>query len=110
MYKNEKAFTLIEMLIVLLIISVLIILIVPTLSNSSKEINKKGCTALVIVVQAQANLYELEKEVAPTSLEDLITDQYIKEEQTKCSNGTELKYEDGIVSQELVPGDSGDGI
>lgn len=98
MYKNKKGFTLIEMLIVLMIISVLIILIVPTLSNSSKDINKKGCDALVSVVQAQVNLFQLEKGKLPTNLSALVSEKYIKDEQKKCSNGTELNYSDGIVS------------
>lgn len=41
MFKNERGFTLIEMLIVLMIISVLIILIVTNLSGKSEEVNEK---------------------------------------------------------------------
>lgn len=108
MYKNEKGFTLIEMLIVLLIISVLIILIVPSLSNSSKEINNKGCKALVTVVQAQVNLYELEKEIVLNSLDELATAGYITNDQKTCSNGTELTFEGGIVKQKEGPIDSED--
>lgn len=98
MYKNKKGFTLIEMLIVLMIISVLIILIVPTLSHSSKDINKKGCVALVTVVQSQVHLYELDKGKLPSNLQTLVDGKYIKEEQTKCSNGIDLDYSGGIVS------------
>lgn len=98
MYTNKKGFTLIEMLIVLMIISVLIILIVPTLSHSSKDINDKGCVALVSVVQSQVNLYQLDKGKLPTDLSTLVTEKYINEEQKKCSNGIELIYSKGIVS------------
>ncbi|MBD1222742.1 prepilin-type N-terminal cleavage/methylation domain-containing protein [Virgibacillus halodenitrificans] len=49
MLKNNRGFTLIEMLIVLMIISVLIILIVPNLSGKSKQVHDKGCEALVNV-------------------------------------------------------------
>lgn len=105
MFKNEKAFTLIEMLIVLMIISVLIILIVPTLSDSSKDINKKGCDALVTVVQAQVNLYQLEKGKLPADLSTLVNDKYINEEQRKCSNGMELTYSNGVVSLSSTSGE-----
>src|SRR5699024_7781847 len=90
MLKNEKAFTLIEMLIVLFIISVLIILIVPNLNKSSKDIDEQGCEALVAVAQAQVNLYYLEKRVYPTDLEELVDDGYLTDKQTQCSNGEAL--------------------
>lgn len=98
LYKNNKGFTLIEMLIVLMIISVLIILIVPTLSNSSKDINDKGCRALVSVVQAQINLFQLEEEKLPANLSELVSKKYITDEQKKCSNNAELNYSNGTVS------------
>src|SRR5699024_11489782 len=58
MFKNNRGFTLIEMLIVLMIISVLIMLIVPNLSGKTKEVNDKGCDALVSVVQTQVDRSE----------------------------------------------------
>ncbi|HLQ98457.1 MAG TPA: competence type IV pilus major pilin ComGC [Candidatus Dormibacteraeota bacterium] len=94
MLKKEAGFTLIEMLIVLLIISVLIILIVPNLSKSSKGIDEQGCEALISVVQAQVNLYYLENRVYPTTLQQLVDDGYLAEEQTKCSNGESLVIND----------------
>lgn len=90
MLNNQKGFTLIEMLIVLMIISVLIILIVPNLGKKGKEVNEKGCHALVSVVQAQTDAYILEKGSAPTSLDVLVNDGYIKEEQKTCSNNKVL--------------------
>jgi len=94
MLKRESGFTLIEMLIVLLIISVLIILIVPNLSKSSKGIDEQGCEALKSVVQAQLNLYYLEKRVYPDTLQQLVDDDYLAKEQTKCTNGESLVIND----------------
>src|SRR5699024_4249055 len=71
MLKNNKGFTLIEMLIVLMIISVLIILSVPNLGGKSKEVNDKGCDALVSVVQAQVDAYYLDNGNYPLSLDVL---------------------------------------
>ena len=98
MFKNNSGFTLIEMLIVLTIISVLIILFVPKLSDSSKDINKKGCNALVTVVQAQTNLFHIDKGRYPLDLDELAEDDYITEKQLKCSDDTALTYEAGKVS------------
>lgn len=94
MLKNESAFTLVEMLIVLLIISVLIILIVPNLSNSSKGIDDQGCEALITVAQAQVNLFYLEKRSYPETLQDLVDEGYLTDKQTKCTNNQELTIND----------------
>ncbi|PAD39477.1 competence type IV pilus major pilin ComGC, partial [Terribacillus sp. 7520-G] len=41
--RNEKGFTLVEMLIVLLVISVLMILIVPNLADKNDRVQSQGC-------------------------------------------------------------------
>lgn len=86
MFKKQNGFTLIEMLIVLMIISVLIILIVPNLSDKSKQVYEKGCTALVAVVQTQVDSYYLDIGSYPTTLDNLVTDKYITTEQKTCKN------------------------
>lgn len=98
MFKNNKGFTLIEMLIVLMIISVLIILFVPNLGDRSAGVHGTGCEALVNVVQTQVELYELEEGSPPTDIDDLVGD-YIKNDQTECSNGEVLTIDaDGVVT------------
>ncbi|MFC4022803.1 competence type IV pilus major pilin ComGC [Oceanobacillus longus] len=91
MFNNNKGFTLIEMLIVLMIISVLIILIVPNLGDKGSEVHSKGCEALVSVVQAQVDAYYIDKNEYPSTLDDLVP-HYINDEQKKCPNGKELQY------------------
>lgn len=91
-FKKSNGFTLVEMLIVLLVISVLIILMVPNLSNSSSDINKKGCEALTAVVQSQVDLYYIENKKLPGSLDELAAAEYITEDQATCSSGEALHY------------------
>ncbi|WP_249871108.1 competence type IV pilus major pilin ComGC [Oceanobacillus saliphilus] len=103
MLKNNKGFTLIEMLIVLMIISVLIILIVPNLGDKGSEVHSKGCDALVSVVQAQVDAFYLEKGVYPVSLDAMIPD-YINKEQETCQNGKKLGYSlDGSKGTVSIP-------
>lgn len=98
MLKNEKAFTLIEMLIVLLIISMLILLIVPNLTNKTKNVHAKGCTALVELVQSQVIAFHLDEGRLPNNLTELVNENYIKEEQLVCENNVTLKMDtDGNV-------------
>ena len=78
-----KAFTLVEMLVVLLIISVLLLLFVPNLTKQKEAVNDKGKAAVVKVVESQAELYSLEKN-EDASLRKLQDDGRITEEQAKA--------------------------
>ena len=68
MKKKQKyaGFTLLEMLIVLLIISVLILLFVPNLAKHKETVDKKGNEAIVKIVESQIELYTLEKNKTPS--------------------------------------------
>ncbi|MDT8863029.1 competence type IV pilus major pilin ComGC [Alkalihalobacillus sp. MEB130] len=91
--KNEKGFTLIEMLIVLMIISILLLIAVPNMTTNNQAASSKGCEATVKLVQAQVYAYEFEEGELPENLEDLIPD-YI--DNVKCQ-GQKLDYKDGRV-------------
>lgn len=102
MLKEERAFTLIEMLIVLMIITVLILLIIPNLTDKTASVHDKGCHALKQTVQAQVNAYQLDEGKLPSSLKNLADANYISEDQMTCKNGTKKLTLDskGIVSVE----------
>lgn len=100
MLRNDHAFTLVEMLIVLMIISMLILLIVPHVSKKSANINEKGCDALVELVQAQVIAYEIDNKQLPESL-DVLEDGYIEKEHRTCGNGNKIVMnKSGVVSYE----------
>jgi len=98
MFKNEKGFTLIEMLVVLLIITVLILLIVPNLGNKTGDMHDDGCEALIITVQSQADMYELDKGSKVGSIDTLVTEGYINSEQKTCQNGNTISVSNGKAS------------
>ena len=52
---GEQGFTLIEMMIVLLIISVLILIAIPNVTKHSKSIDEKGCAAYVNIIDMKDN-------------------------------------------------------
>ena len=78
--KKYNGFTLLEMLIVLLIISVLILLFIPNLAKHKESVDKKGQEAIVKVVETQMDLYEMEKDQKAT-IDKLLAENYITEEQ-----------------------------
>jgi competence protein ComGC len=86
MLKNEKGFTLVEMMIVMLVISVLLIITIPNVAKHNTNINTKGCEAYVKMVQAQVQSYIMENNKVPT-MADLISKDYLNED-SGCPNGT----------------------
>lgn len=77
---DYSGFTLLEMLVVLLIISVLILLFVPNLSKHKEGVDKKGNEAISKIVETQLDLYTMEKNQTPT-VEQLLKEQYITQDQ-----------------------------
>ena len=96
--KEETGFTLIEMMIVLLIISVLILIAIPNVTKHSKSIDEKGCNAYVAMIQGQVEAYKMEKHSYPNSLNDLVDEEYLKVN-PQCPDGRQLSISaDGKVT------------
>lgn len=93
--KNNKGFTVVEMLIVLAIISVLLVLIIPNLNQKRTIINNKGCEALKETVNTQIYLYELEKNRLPSSISELVSAGYLSQAQTSCKNNKRIVVSNG---------------
>jgi competence protein ComGC len=94
---KQKGFTIIEMLIVLMIISILLLITIPNVTKHNSMINKKGCEALIKMVQAQVKAFEMEHEKIPT-VQELIDQKYI--ESNKCPNGKTIQIDsNGEVSE-----------
>lgn len=87
--KSQRGFTLIEMMIVLLIISILLLIAIPKLSKNTSVANSKGCEATVKLLQSQVVAYEVETGEPPKQLSEL--SEYV--DKTECHNGTEIKYD-----------------
>lgn len=90
MIKNERGFTLIEMMIVLLVITVLLIISIPNVANHNSTINTKGCDAFIKMVEAQVQAYELDEGELPTNISQLQSKGYLSEEQDSCPNGDKI--------------------
>ncbi|MGM7721141.1 competence type IV pilus major pilin ComGC [Metabacillus sp. Hm71] len=85
---NQKGFTLIEMLIVLLVISVLLLITIPNVTKHNSSIQEKGCEGLINMVQAQVTAYEIENNATPT-VDQLVDAGYLRES-PKCPNGSSV--------------------
>ncbi len=95
--KEQRAFTLIEMMIVLLIISILLIVTLPNITKHNSKINSTGCEAFIKMVEAEVQAYYMDNSSYPDSTEDLVAEGYLKEGQTTCPNGKKLSINNGAV-------------
>lgn len=93
--KNNKGFTILEMMIVLSIIALIFLLTLPNIQQKEKIIRSKGCEALVEVANAQILLYEVENLSPPSSMGELIAKGYLKESQRRCPNGDKIEISQG---------------
>ncbi|MDT2612973.1 competence type IV pilus major pilin ComGC [Enterococcus dongliensis] len=80
MKKQSPAFTLLEMLVVLFVISLLLLLFVPKLVSQKESASKQSDTAIAKVVETQIEVFELDNERKP-SKQELIEQGYVKESQ-----------------------------
>lgn len=98
--KNERGFTLVEMLVVLLIISVLILITIPNVSKHFSSVDKKGCDAYIVMIQGQVEAYKLDENKYPANVEDLYKAGYIQEGNQTCPNGEKVTITaDGKVTK-----------
>ena len=95
--KQQAGFTLIEMLIVLLIISILILITIPNVTKHFATVDEKGCKAYISMVQGQVEAYRVDLMAYPT-IEDLVAKGYLKKNETTCPNKEEIMItKDGEV-------------
>jgi competence protein ComGC len=98
MLKNERGFTLIEMMVVLLIISVLLMITIPNVTKHNSSINEKGCEAYEKMVQGQVQAYEIEHHKIPT-VDDLMEEGFLLKGETTCPVGKDISIsDDGAVT------------
>lgn len=80
----KKGFTLLEMVVVITIISIIFLLTIPNIQTVLGIVQKKGCNALVKVVDSAILQYRLEYDENPSSVQDLIRAGLLSEQQIKC--------------------------
>ncbi len=95
MSKRKDAFTLLEMIVVVMIISILFLLTVPNVTKVIHSVDEKACNAMTKVIDTAIVQYKLDHDVIPSSIGDLVAGGYITDTQTSCANGKSLYLQDG---------------
>jgi competence protein ComGC len=95
---EESAFTMIEMLIVIVIISTLLLIAVPNMTKSNEVVNGKSCDVTIKLLQSQVAAYGIEKGTLPPSLDSLVTENYV--DTISCPGGETLILSEGKIQLE----------
>ncbi|QPC46859.1 competence type IV pilus major pilin ComGC [Mangrovibacillus cuniculi] len=90
---NQKAFTLIEMMIVMLVITVILAITIPNIFNQRQAVESKGCDAYIRVVESQVQSYKMKYEVIP-AVSNLKEVGFIQGEELKCPDGRSISIQE----------------
>lgn len=103
MRRDERGFTLIELMIVLTIIATLISIAIPNYRHSLRVSKEAVLRANLETLRRTIQNYTLDKQAAPNSLEDLVGAGYLREvpkDITGTSTSWQLEYCEEFLSPE----------
>lgn len=95
MKKKWSGFTLLEMVIVILIISVLFLLVVPNIQKTLTIVNQKGCQAIEKIADSAILQYKIAHDQWPSSVSDLVNEGLLSQSQVTCDGSKTLTIENG---------------
>jgi general secretion pathway protein G len=78
MRRQDAGFTLIELMIVMTIILILTAMAIPLFSGSIRQAKEAALREDLHVMRAAIDSYTIDKQKAPQSLDDLVSDGYLK--------------------------------
>ncbi|MCH4013027.1 MAG: prepilin-type N-terminal cleavage/methylation domain-containing protein [Solobacterium sp.] len=95
--RRKTGFTLLEMIVVVLIVSVLFLLTVPNIKDTIGIVNNRGCKALEKVADSAIVEYKMKYDEYPGSIGDLVNAGLLTEDQTTCDGNKTLTISDGTA-------------
>ena len=90
---SKKGFTLLEMIVVVLIMSILFLLTIPNVSDVISSTKKKSCDLMLSEVDSARVQYEMKFGEAPNSVQDLVSAGYLDEDRITCADGTTIYFD-----------------
>ncbi|QNO13846.1 prepilin-type N-terminal cleavage/methylation domain-containing protein [Alkalicella caledoniensis] len=102
--KNDKGFTLLEVLLVVGLLGIILAITVPNIAKGSDAANEELCTSSRLIIRAAIEQYEAIEKVTFSggNVENLNFVQYLAREEylknpLQCPSGGIYTYEDGEV-------------
>jgi len=95
---NEKGFTLVEIMFVMIIVVILLLITIPNVAKYTGTVDERGCNGYVKMLEGAIEAYRIEHKKVPTSIKELQQANYLGEE-TTCPDGRKVTIlPDGQVS------------
>ena len=95
--RNQKGFTLVELMVVVVIIGILAAIAVPVYNRVTDKAEKNACFANQRTIEGAIEAFRTGEGVAPNGIRDLVDKNYLKEV-PKCPEANAYYYiENGIV-------------
>jgi len=91
MKRNQKGFTLVELMVVVLIIAILVAIAIPLYTKSQENAQRSACKANLRTLMGSIAQYMSENGEYPTDLDALKNEGYIKSV-PKCPTGKDYTY------------------
>jgi len=91
--QNKRAFTLVELLVVVMILGALAAIAIPRMLSGATNAKINACKTNVDVLNSQIELYYANKAAWPAALTNLTSDpNYFPDEVPTCPLGTDYTY------------------
>lgn len=91
--KNEKGFTLIELIIVIAIIAIISAILAPSFARMTARSRLKADISSARELTREAALYNADKGTYPTAVTDLVNDKYIDAAPTPQTSGASFVWD-----------------
>ena len=78
MIQNEKGFTLIELMVVVLIIGILVAIAIPVFSNTATTARLRACEANLRTIDGSISQYQAEFNTDPANVGELVTAEFLR--------------------------------